>query len=207
MRHNRLTPAFVPLAALALLAASGCTDSPVSAPPETSLASTPAGSAGASSRASRGTPASSIWRVKLSPLNDSGVHGTATIEVRKGWLTVVLNAVGHEVGMEHAQHIHGPPEGGDGSCPTAADDTDGDGLVSIGEGLPFYGPVELPLTPFPLPTNQAGAISYKESFPVDGLSFDPADLGLKSMVLHGRTVEDGYVGSLPVACGTVEPVN
>ena len=204
MRHNRSTPAFAaPLAALSLLAAA-CTDSPVSAPLDTSLASTPAG---AVAQASAAEPASSIWRVELTPLNDSGVHGTATIEVRKGWLTVVLNAVGHEVGKTHAQHIHGPPEGGDGSCPTAADDTDGDGLVSIAEGLPFYGGVDLPLTPFPMPTNQAGAISYKESFPVDGLSFDPADLGLKSMVLHGRTVEGAYVGSLPVACGTVEPVN
>ena len=38
-------------------------------------------------------------------------------------------------------------------------DTDGDGIVSVGEGFPFYGPVILPLAPFNL-VDGDGELSY-----------------------------------------------
>lgn len=201
MIHSGSRASVLPLFA-AVAFAAGCTDSPVS--PQPGVA---APTVTASLSSSAADPAASVYRVDLSSLNGSGVHGTATISVRDGALTVVLNAVGHEVGEVHAQHIHGFTDETDGSCPPAGFDPDGDGVLTVGEGAAFYGPVQLPLTPFPAPANRGGAISYHATFSLDDLVFTPDDLVRKSMVLHGATVAGAYVGSLPVACGTVEAVN
>jgi hypothetical protein len=150
-----------------------------------------------------GTPAVSVYRVNLSPLNESGVHGTATIQVKGSDLVVELQAVGHVPNMMHAQHIHGFTDGTDATCPPpSAAGTDG--VLSFTDGLPFYGPVQLVLTPFPAPANSAGAFHYRGSFPQGSLAFGASDLELKTMVLHGDFVGSEFVGSLPVACGVVE---
>jgi hypothetical protein len=174
----------------------------------------PAGGAAGASIAASGSrtqdagnsPAVAVFRVKLSPLNASGVHGTATVMVRGTDLVVELQAVGHVPDLMHVQHIHGFADGTDATCPPpeAAGD---DGVLSFADGLPFYGPVQLNLTPFPTPTNSAGSIQYHGSFATGGLAFNPADLELKTMVLHGDFVAGEFVPSLPVACGVVERVN
>ncbi len=207
MRRFASGMTLVPLVAAAALA-TGCSDSPVSpvhGPPPSTASVT---AARAASGTMAGMPAKWVYRVNLMPLNHSGVHGTATVSVAKGELTVVLNAVGEVPGEVHAQHIHGFTDGTDGQCPPPGyDGGDGDGVLTFAEAAPYFGPVQQALTPFPMPTNQGGAISYKESFPVDGLAFSPTELSLKSIVLHGAYVSGDYVPSLPVACGTLEPVN
>jgi hypothetical protein len=188
-----------------VLIASACRDEPVrpnSAPVNASVASqaSPRANGNASS------PAVDIYRVRLSPLNGSDVHGTATLTVTGDELIVRLQAVGHVPDMTHAQHIHGFTDGTDASCPPP-EVAGEDGVLTFEEGLPFYGPVQLLLSPFPAPANSAGSIQYHASFAGADLAFAPSDLELKTMVLHGDFVGDEFVGSLPVACGVVERVN
>ncbi|HEX7118229.1 MAG TPA: hypothetical protein VF212_05545 [Longimicrobiales bacterium] len=152
------------------------------------------------------SPAVAVYRVALEPLNDSGVTGDVTLLVKGGELVVRLNAVGHVAGRLHPQHIHGFTDTAS-SCPTAAQDTDGDGIITIGEGSAAFGPVQVDLQAYPTPANAGGAIHYTRSFDLATVPFEPADLTAKTVVLHGAFVGDGYVASLPVACGAVVAVN
>jgi len=189
----------------ALLLAVACHDEPVQ-PTDASANTSVSQPPGAQTQGAESGPAVAIFRVSLAPLNNSGVHGTATLAVRGSDLVVQLQAVGHIPDLQHVQHIHGFSDGTDATCPppSAAGD---DGVLTFAEGLPFYGPVQLNLTPFPTPTNSAGSIQYHASFASADLAFSPSDLELKTMVLHGAFVGGTYVPSLPVACGVVERVN
>lgn len=145
------------------------------------------------------------FTANLMELNGSGVQGTADITLDGEELTVRIQVSGLEAGKTHAQHIHGFAEPSNRTCPTSAADVDGDGLVSVGEGVPFYGPVRLPLTPFPAVTD--GAVDYQQTFTDSALDdLRPLNtLQNRAIVLHGLTVGDSYIGSLPVACGQIAP--
>jgi hypothetical protein len=190
------------LAPLVLISAA-CRDEPVrpgDRAVDASMASQPGPNADV------GSPAVGVYRVSLSPLNGSGVHGTATIQVKGSNLVVELQALGHVPDLMHLQHIHGFTDGTDATCPPP-EAAGGDGVLSFADGLPFYGPVQLLLTPFPTPANSAGAFHYRGTFPQGSLAFDASDLELKTMVLHGDFVGGDFDASLPVACGVVERVN
>jgi len=187
--------------ALSLLALAACGEVPtttVEPAADPSLSVLAAGSGD--------SPAVGIYRVTLDELNASGVRGTATLQVRADQLIVTLNAVGHVPERAHAQHIHGFADRAS-ACPTAAQDTNGDGVITIGEGAVVFGPVQVDLRDYPAPANDAGAIHYVRAFDLADVPFDPADLSAKSMVLHGAFLDGVYVGSLPVACGRVEAIN
>ena len=140
------------------------------------------------------------YTVDIAPLNGSGVSGTAELTLMGDQLTVRVYATGLEPDMLHPQHIHGFTENNRNStCPPASADMNGDGLVDLGEGLPFYGPVLLPLTPFP--TAPDGTIDFEMTYTVDS-SITP--LQNRVIVLHGMTVEGEYVATLPVACGQIK---
>jgi hypothetical protein len=141
--------------------------------------------------------APSYYIANLEDLNNSGVSGKATLVMDGDWLQVKINAHDLEPNVQHAQHIHGPD--GDGTCPPASADTDGDGLISVGEGAPFYGPVLLPLDAYPY-ANADGDVKYQNSF---AMSQDLMPLTDRVIVLHGMTVDGEYIGSLPVACGEI----
>jgi len=141
------------------------------------------------------------YTAEISSLNNSGVTGTATLILDGDQLTVHIMASGLEPGMVHPQHIHGfPDKNKNATCPPMWADKDGDGLVELGEGLPFYGPVMLPLEPFP--TAPDGTINYTRTFDIsDNLSLLPLQNDV--IVLHGMTVDGEYIATLPVACGMV----
>ncbi len=81
------------------------------------------------------------YTAELSELNGSDVWGMAELTLIGDQLTVKIEATGLEPDMVHPQHIHGFKENNRNStCPPASADDDGDGLVELGEGLPFYGP-------------------------------------------------------------------
>ncbi|WP_296622194.1 hypothetical protein, partial [Marivirga sp.] len=131
----------------------------------------------------------------------SGVMGTAELWLDGDQLTVTIQASGLEPDMLHPQHIHGfTANNANATCPPMSADSDGDGLIELGEGLPFYGPVLLPLMPFPMAEN--GTIDYTETFTVEG---DVLPIQNNSIVLHGMTVDGLYVATLPVACGAIMP--
>jgi hypothetical protein len=84
---------------------------------------------------------------RLRASNDSGVTGSASLTATDdGGLRVVIHARGHVPGIPHAQHIHGSETGGHYMCPSAANDTDGDGLLTNEEAAGEYGDVFLALT-------------------------------------------------------------
>lgn len=138
----------------------------------------------------------------LDALNNSGVSGTAHLTLDGDQLTVTIMASGLEDGAMHPQHIHGRDVPSNATCPTPDADADGDGLVSVGEGLPSYGGVKRPL-----PTQFDGDFTYTVTYSggeLDGLR--PLDtLQNRAIVLHGMTANGQYIPSLPVACGQIWP--
>ncbi len=156
--------------------------------------------------------ASRDFVVDLQPLNGSGVSGMAHLTLDGDQLIVTIQAPGLEAGELHPQHIHGfeakadsngfaNPK--DSTCPTLTADADGDGLVSVGEGLPNYGPVLLPLLPFS--TTPEGSLDFAATYTLPA-ELEPANtLQNRSIVIHGLSVAGGYVPSLPVACGQIRP--
>jgi hypothetical protein len=152
------------------------------------------------------SPAVQVFRVKFDELNHSGVKAEATLQVKGGDLIVTLDAVGHVPHQNHPQHIHGF-DAQTSTCPTAANDTDGDGIISFAEGLPAFGPVQVDLEPYPTPTDAAGATHFRQTFIATEVPFAASELTKKTMVLHGDFFGGSYVATLPVACGRVEAVN
>jgi hypothetical protein len=86
------------------------------------------------------------YTAQLAQLNDSGVTGSAEITFKHKALSISLNAKGLVPNMPHPAHIHGKLTGSDAMCPTIAADTNNDGLISVFEGAPAYGPIKLNLT-------------------------------------------------------------
>lgn len=145
------------------------------------------------------------YMVEIKSLNNSGVSGMASLTLMGDELTVHIQASGLEPGMVHPQHIHGFENNNQNAvCPPMSADTDGDGLVELAEGLPFYGSVLLSLEPFPVAPD--GTINYTRTFNIgDKVGLLPLQNDV--IVLHGMTVDGEYVATLPVACGAIQPSN
>lgn len=84
-----------------------------------------------------------VFQANLGSVNDSGATGTAWVETHGGEAHITLNVSGAVADAPHAQHIH---IGGQGTCPTAEADENGDGIVSTVEGQPAYGSIKVSLT-------------------------------------------------------------
>ncbi|MCG9970761.1 hypothetical protein [Christiangramia crocea] len=146
------------------------------------------------------------FTAQLSEINDSGVSGTAAISVQGNSLTVLVEAEGMTPGEPHPQHIHGLENGEENAtCPPESADTNEDGIITIPEGVPFYGGVLLPLADFPV-ADENGTISYQQTF-ILGENGNPTVEDLSALqnrviVLHGMNDGDGaYVPTTPAACG------
>ncbi len=149
----------------------------------------------------------------LTELNGSGVNGQAVLWATDDALMVNLTVNGLDKGLVHMQHIHGKADG-TAECPTIARDTDGDGLISVGEGAPDYGPVLLSLLRdgvFPTPHN-GGVNKTMETYTSTnsgGVISDLAPLDSRVIVIHGLDLdgsggyESGLEFALPVACGVI----
>jgi hypothetical protein len=84
---------------------------------------------------------------RLHGSNHSGVSGSASLTATDdGGLRVVIHGRGFVPGIPHAQHIHGSTGGGHYRCPSSADDTDGDGLLTNEEASGEYGDLFFALT-------------------------------------------------------------
>lgn len=160
-----------------------------------------------------------LFTSDLTPLNGSGVNGTANLTLNKNELTVRIEARGLEPDVTHLMHIHGIiAETGHpavSTLPTTANDTDGDGFIEMAEGLPAYGPVLLPLTSPPggatadYPTAPGGIINFEQIYQLPDLGIYADDFSVaellpltwREIVLHGMTVE-GTAGA-----GTAGEVN
>jgi len=156
-----------------------------------------------------------VYKSCLKSLNDSGVVAFVYAKLEGNKLTTNTYGFDTTPNQMHLQHIHGFENDDNATCPdpTAADDDeDGDDrFISIAEGAPFYGPVQLQLnyedTSFPM-SNDNGKFEYERVFMLSGETrglIDP--LQRKAVVVHGRMVDGEYVATLPVACGQLERTN
>ncbi|NJW51946.1 hypothetical protein [Salinimicrobium oceani] len=154
-----------------------------------------------------------FYKAVITELNDSNAKGLAYLKLEDNRLYTTVLASGTEANMVHPQHIHGFEDDRNSVCPPADADTDGDGLISLEEGGPFYGGVLLSLVEedgdFPT-ANTWGVYTYSQSFMlgegdlVTAEEIDP--LQNRAIVLHGMTVDGSYVATLPIACGQVQMI-
>ena len=100
--------------------------------------STLAGSAGAAHE-------HNLKHAVLHPLNDSGVHGHASVRYGTTHINAKVDVTGAAAGLPHAQHIHFGAQAKH-ECPTARLDTDRNFRLNVAEGVPAYGPIAVALT-------------------------------------------------------------
>lgn len=160
--------------------------------------------------------AEAFWSVDLSALNSSGVNGTAVLALATDddgdtYLNVSVSASGLTPNQVHLQHIHGlfDDDGNptDSVTPGLANDTDGDGIVEVLEGVTSYGDIILslndPETGAPT-ADRNGDLSFIQAYdlsdpanfvsPVTGNQYSAEDLlplMLREIVLHGVDVPAG----------------
>jgi hypothetical protein len=176
------------------------------------------------------------YRTVFTELNDSGGSGMATVTYDDvaNTLRVQIQASGLDEGV-HLMHIHGRFDGGvDGTpidsvtpVPESDFDTDNDGILTVAEGAPAYGPIILPLSQtggaasqdFPVGTSidydrtyDFSAPGSEEFFATIGDSddrYDVADLlplFLREIVIHGVNEDGEYIASLPALAGELSEV-
>ena len=159
-----------------------------------------------------------IGRADLRPLNSSGARGQAELRLSSDGttLTVIIQASGLEPGGAHLSHIHGLSENGaaiDSTCPTQAEDADGEGFVELDEGGVKYGPILIDF--MNVDPDQDGRVNFRKEFNISG-SQQALPLQMRHIVVHGKTVGavgqgtpgevDGTAGFktvLPVLCGEI----
>ena len=100
------------------------------------------------------------FEANLQALNNSGASGTLMLTLSGDQATVTEHATGLAATFSgsaypHVQHIH---IGAKGTCPTAAADTNGDGVISTTEGGPFYGDIGATLSTSGPTTPAAGTV-------------------------------------------------
>lgn len=196
-------------------------------------------SAGAAYAVSAGSFAAALHAVPHDHVADGGsdVNGDATLRLAGRMLDIRLTATGLTPGEPHAMHIHGDVQAAN-ECPgievdaNTGDQIDPggfvagtpDGLISLGEGLPDYGPIDVSLTVTGdtsaasglslerfLTADANGRIDYHRSVEV------PKDvaknLGNLHIVVHGAdlpgdsdssSLSSLFEATLPVACGEID---
>ncbi len=178
------------------------------------------------SAATSGAGAAQVFQATLDPINNSGVHGSATITLSGQMLTVDLQASGLQPGQIHPQYIDTMAGGGADRMPTAADDVNHDGFIDQTEAMSAIGapvldlsldpsvtasgtPVADRLAIFPVAAAD-GTVIYHEVFafnsgqPAATAAFTQltSHLAAGAVVLDGMTVHPpglagGAVGYLP----------
>lgn len=128
----------------------------------------------------------------LTPLNASGVTGTASAVVTQNNIDVTYDAAGLLPDAVHAVHIHFGKTA-EHECPTQAADG-GDGQLTTGEGLPFYGPVAVSLTNTG-DTSPASvlALDRYSNAPDGSISYDREGIKTKGSVAKAIAAGEGVV--------------
>jgi hypothetical protein len=185
--------------------------------------------------------ANTLYVAELTPLNasvtGSEASGETKFTIANDKLTIVVDAIGLPPGIAHLQHFHGfAASAKDATCPTAAADTNHDGIIDLIETEPMSGTTMVPFHDDPVsmqipsdtyPVASAkGAYHYEKTVPLNALqeafakAFGGQDLSLDRRVvfIHGvldTTKFPATVASLgkipaqvtvPIACGKIEKV-
>ena len=154
----------------------------------------------------------STYSAQLRELNGSGATGDASLQVSEDGETMTLrvNATGLDLDFAHAMHIHGiydgdlsdAPDAGtfsSSACPDMSADANGDGVLTVVEGVPAYGEVLVSLTTSGDTSASSGlavdrfpsgtSITYERTgIPIPSAMKD--ELGKVHVVVHGTDVDD-----------------
>jgi len=137
---------------------------------------------------------------QLHPLNDSGVSGTVTLEVRGEELRVETDLTGLAPDQPHPLYIHGfrDDQQRAASCPPTEN---GNGTMRMEQLVEQAGQplVEIRLSE---EVGQEGELKTQETFRVEQGALEP--LGMRLVAVHGATVNGTYDPSVPAACGRLE---
>ena len=183
-----------------------------------------------------GRYSANLQPIPHNPAADGGsnVSGSAKMFVKGRQLSVSIHASGLTPNLPHAMHIHGVL-GDPNSCPPPSADVHNaygvappDGLIDLGEGAPFYGPIQVSFTTSGDTSAGSGLVlsrmamadangnlNYQRTFTIPKAV--AKDLTQLHIVVHGLDLNgDGtysnpaYTGAaalfeatLPVACGTI----
>jgi hypothetical protein len=161
------------------------------------------------------------FRANITQANESGASATADLMLDGNDLTVRIDGRGFFDGFPHAIHFHGEP-GGDNVCgplnpgdPGFEEaDEDGDGFISVVEGVPSYGGVTVSLTTEG-DTSPESALAV-DRFPTSGTldyerTFEVSDevaqnLSTLHIVVHAADLDgSGEIGTLTDADGNMKP--
>ena len=181
--------------------------------------------------ASADAAGSTTYEAKLNPLNHATGSGMLwlsltgdTAKVTEHWTGLAATFGGAP--YPHVQHIH---IGAKGMCPPASADANGDGIVDVTEGAPFYGGIGASLTTSGdssaaagtnLKTAPSGAsTNYSRTITLDSATVASIKAGTAVIVVHGldpatlskkaQGEKSDIVPSLPMAatapalCGTL----
>lgn len=161
----------------------------------------------------------SLDQVQADAVPGSQAWGSTRVKaLPNGKLQVTVEAGGLTPGVHHMAHLHGFTGQADGGCPGADRDTDLDGLISVGEGVPDFGPVLVHLTTtgattgvidhlaYPM-ADADGTIRFQRTFPASEQNHAMA--GRVQVVVHGidldmdGALDAGMETSIPVVCGGI----
>jgi hypothetical protein len=154
------------------------------------------------------------YSANLTQANESGASATAEFWLDGNELTVTIEGQGFFDGFPHAIHLHGEP-GGDNVCgplnpgDPGFDEADenGDGILSVMEGVPSYGPVTVSLTTegdtspdsalavdrFP----DSATLDYERTFEVSDEVAE--NLSTLHVVVHGLDLDgSGEIGTVDI---------
>ncbi|WP_026820453.1 hypothetical protein [Arthrobacter castelli] len=137
------------------------------------------------------------YSTMLEEVNNSGASGEAWVDVNGSEATVTIKTSGlaetfKDGPYPHVQHVH---IGAQGTCPTMADDANGDGIISTPEGAPAYGSVGTTLSlkggTGPAAATDVtvapsgGSYTYKRTFELNEKTQDALANGTAVAVVHG----------------------
>ena len=141
--------------------------------------------------------ATGTYSSTLGQLNGTTGTGSITVDVKGSSATVNLQVKGlAETFMDapypHVQHIHG---GAQGVCPTPANDTDANGIISVSEGAGGYGGILTTITTSGATTpaeglnlalgGQGGTYTVQRTIELDQATQDSLAAGTAVVVVHG----------------------
>ena len=176
--------------------------------------------------------ADSSYQAQLGALNGSGASGSVMIELNGDQATVTQKVSGLADKFMNAPYPHGQhiPISATAQCPTTADDTDKDGIITTTEGGPAYAPIGTTLSTSGDTSPAAGttltvapsgaSYTYNRTFALDAKTLASLKAGTAVVVVHGldpaktpaatQSKPSDLVPSLPLAatspalCGTLK---
>ncbi len=158
-------------------------------------------------RPSHGKPM--MWQGNFNSLNGSVVSGHVKIWQYGNTLDVFIEVTGLDRGKAHLMGIHGI-DGATAVAPPLSADVNGDGIISYAEGLPFFGPELVALTPTKKPDHRA-SIVYRQW--ISGAPLDAKNVALSTRVIliqgaftHPSYTLTYYDPTIPVAIASLHRI-